>query len=78
MPRVARQEARPEDWAATTAQAIAWERGYIHAGQTLICRECGVTIPNSFSTSGTYGLAGPEERHDDWHERMDRGGPGAG
>jgi hypothetical protein len=37
-----------------------------------------VTIPNSFSTSGTYGLAGPEERHDDWHERMDRGGPGAG
>ena len=59
MPRVARQEDRPEDWAATTAQALAWDRGYIHVGETLICRACGATVPNSFKTSGTYGLAGP-------------------
>jgi hypothetical protein len=71
MPRVARQEARPEDWAETTMMALAWEEGYVHSGAGLVCRACGAVVPQHFGTSGTAGLAQPRQRHDDWHEELE-------
>lgn len=72
MPHVDRREDQPDDWAPTTSMAQAWDRGYVHAGETLVCRACGAAVPTSFKTSGTAGLATAEARHDDWHARVDR------
>src|SRR4051812_48500427 len=45
VPRIDRAEDRPEDWGPQTTQAQAWERGYVHTADGLVCRECGAVVP---------------------------------
>ena len=71
MPRVDRDEDRPDDWGPETTQSLAWERGYIHTADGLVCRECGATVPAGLRMQGTFGLASAEERHDAWHVQLE-------
>ena len=70
MPRVDRAEERPEDWGPETTQSLAWERGYIHTTDGLVCRVCGSLLPFGLRMQGTHGLASAEERHEDWHRLL--------
>jgi hypothetical protein len=71
MPHVDRAEERPDDWGPETTQSLAWARGYIHTTDGLICRACGAVVPMGLRMQGTQGLTSAEERHDDWHRRLD-------
>ena len=68
--RVERIEERPEDWGPETTQSLAWERGYIHTTDGLVCRTCGSLLPFGLRMQGTQGLASAEERHEDWHREL--------
>jgi hypothetical protein len=71
VPHVDRTEERPDDWGPLTTQSQAWERGYIHTADGLVCRVCGAVVPFGLRMQGTQGLATAEERHEDWHRRLE-------
>ena len=70
MPHVERAEDRPDDWGPETTQSLAWDRGYIHTADGLVCRVCGALLPFGLKMQGTQGLASAEERHEDWHRLL--------
>ena len=45
VPHVERAEDRPDDWGPETTQSLAWDRGYIHTADGLVCRVCGALLP---------------------------------